>query len=486
VSAATDTLQRWARDPVAYVREVFGVEPDDWQADALRAVATNTRVGMSACKGPGKSAVLAWCGWWFVSTRPLANVVAISITEANLRDGLWKELSLWLARPRAAWLRETFRQTAERITANEAPQSWWISARAFPQSADQTQQANTIAGIHGKHVLVLLDEMGDYPDGVLAAAEGVFANSGIDEAKIAAAWNPTRTEGPAYRVCTRDRQRWHIVHITGDPEHPKRSPRISIEWARQQIDDWGRDNDWVRVNVLGEFPRTVSDKLLGPDEVQAAMERDADPRGLEFEASAWGLDVARQGDDRSVLRERVGQVAFRPFVWRNLEGVPLAQRVAHILNESKRKPDYLFIDMTGGWGTSPYDHLKLLGWGDILVPVEFAGGADDEKYNNKRTEMWCRMAQWIKKGGCLPSDDAGLAGELTVPTYRYRASGKHTTFCLESKEEMRSRGIPSPDEADALACTFHTERLVKKSWDLRLDQRKNSHKMVTEYDSYAS
>lgn len=453
------TVEAWRSDPVRFVRDVFGAEPDEWQERALRAAAVDPRVGLSACKGPGKSCVEAWIIWWWEYTREDAQAICTSITEMNLKDGLWKELAFWYAK--APVLQRAFELGALRIVHRERPKTWWVSARSWPQNADQTQQANSLAGFHGPACMVVLDEMGDYPDGVVVAAEAVFANEHLSEAKLVAAWNPTRTDGPAHRVCTKDRKRWTIISITGDPDDPKRSPRISKAWAQSMIDDWGRDNDWVRVNVLGLFPRSAEDKLLGADDITAAMGRDLPERVIMNEASIWALDVARYGSDRSVLRERCGPVAFRPTTWRGLDGPTLAQKVSHVLNDAERKPDYLLVDV-GGVGASAFDHLGLLGWKPVLIPVDFGGSADDERFADKRAEMWWRMAKWVKAQGCLPADSGVLAGELTAPTFKFGVRGKRTVFILESKEQLRARGVASPDEGDSLAMTFFRDVFPKR------------------------
>jgi hypothetical protein len=457
-------IQSWYNDPVTFVKQMFGIVPDDWQIDYLNHIALGPepRTGASACKGPGKTCAEAWAIWWFVYTRPDAQVICTSITADNLRDNLWKELSLWYSKAPA--LQHAFEIRGERIVSRTRPKTWFCAARSWPQDADQTRQADALAGFHGKHVMFVLDEMGSYPLGVLMAAEAIFSNKDVDEAKLIAAWNPTSTQHAAYHVCTRDRGRWNIINISGDPEDPKRSPRISKDWAQGLIDLFGRDNDYVRVNVLGLFPLVGEDKLLGPDQVAAAQKRDVPLRALDGEASVWGLDVARFGGDRSVLRERCGPVAMRPHVWRQLDGPSLAQRVVNVLEHAKRSPDYLFIDVTGGAGASPYDHLVLMGWGHIAIPVEFGGSADDPKFCDKRTEMYWRMAHWLKKYGCLPKDSSELAQELTEPSFGYRTRAKLTRLALETKEELRRRGVASPDEADALALTFYQERTPKREF----------------------
>lgn len=465
---AVEAYRRWRADPVLWVRQVLKVEPDAWQVEALQSVAVNPRVGLSACAGPGKSALLAWVGLWWLDTHYDAQAICTSVTRDNLRDGLWKEIASWYGR--APQLQAALELQGQRLVHRERPDTWWMAARGWAKDADATAQATSLGGFHTKHPLFLLDEIGTLPDAVLVTAERIFTG-GEETARLVCAWNPETTTGAAYRISTRDARRWRVVHITGDPDDPRRSPRVNIEWARQQIEDWGRDNDWVRVNVLGQFPLRGADNLLGPDDIVRAQGRDTDPRTLANEASIWGLDPARSPNgDRSVLRERCGIVAFRPHVWRGLDGPELAQRVSHVLNQSKRQPDYLFVD-AGGVGASVVDHLRLLGWQSILVPVDFAGAPEDVRFHDKNAEMHWRCAEWVRKVGCLPLDCAVLASELTSRTFAYKARGKRTAYAVEAKQDLKDRGLPSPDEADALALTFAASHVPKRGMELDLNRR---------------
>ena len=450
---AIDDMSRWHDYPVEFVREAFGAEPDPWQLEALEAVAREPRVAMKACKGPGKSCVLAWTIWWFLSTRIDAQILVLSITKDNLKDNLWKELAYWYHK--SEFLQRSFTLSAERIKSREHPETWWVSARAFSQSADKEQQANTLAGMHAEHVMIVLDEVGDYPMGVVAAAEGIFANP--VEAKLVAAGNPTNVNGPLFFIVTRDASRWYCITITGDPDDPNRSPRISLEWALEQIAKYGRDNPWVMVNVLGLFPPVGANQLIGPNDVDLAQRRDANPMHFRSDAVVWGIDPAHLGDDCSVLVRRQGIVSFRPHVWRGLDGPKLADQIAIKLRRVEGGPDYpdaVFIDR-GGVGASCYDQLMRLGYGHVVMGIDFGWAADDpSRFADKRSEMWWQMADWTKKQpSCLPTDPE-LAAEMTAPTFEIDVRNRQTVFILESKKKMRARGIGSPDRADALALTF--------------------------------
>jgi phage terminase large subunit len=436
-------LDYWARNPVEFVRspQIFGVEPDRWQAKALKAFATSQRVAMKAAKGPGKTAVLAWIIWLFLATRPYSNVAATSVSGDNLRDGLWKELGKW--RGVSPFLTKAFEWTTTRIFAREAPSHWWASARQWSKSADAQRQADTLAGLHADHMLFVIDEAGGVPRAVAATAEAALA-TGV-ETKYVIAGNPTHTDGPLWDACSQHRHLWNVLEITGDPDDPNRSPRIGLQWARQQIEMYGKDNPWVQVNVFGRFPPQSLNALLGPDEVNEAMRRNPPIDQWEWSQRRLGIDVARFGDDRTVIFPRQGLMTYNPIVMRGVRTTDIAARVMYV--KEKFASELELIDDTGHWGHGIIDNLIAAGYGPI--GIQFHGPANDQRYKNRRAEMWLEMADWVKRGGALPQIPE-LVGELTSPTYTF-TGGK---FVLEDKDQVKERLGRSPDLADALALTF--------------------------------
>ena len=450
----------WRYDPVAFVKAAFGAHPDKWQEDALRSVAQNKRIAMSACKGPGKSCLMAWITLWFLFTRPHCNIVCVSITSDNLRDGLWKEIAYWMSK----WppLNQMFEFAAERIKCREFPNTWWVSARSFPRSADENTQNATLAGLHAESLMIVLDEIGDYPDGVLAAAEPIFANP-TGEKRLVVAGNPLRTDGPLFRIVNNPKG-WDVIKITGDPDDPKRSPRIDIEWARAEIEKWGRDHPWVMSNILGEFPPASSDQLIGQTWVNNAVARTLPIHHQFTEAIVWGLDVARFGDDETCLVSRTGNFVDRPIVWRHQDGTKIGDLVSRQIREAEdegKAPDCVFVDV-GGIGASVFDRLTALGWEDTIQPVDFGSSPTDSRFLNKRAEMWSEMAQWVKKSDSVLPKDNTMVAELCAPKFFFKANQRQTKMGLESKDDMKRRGVGSPNRADALALTF-AEYVNKKS-----------------------
>ncbi len=450
---ASARVQRWRDDALAFVRECIDVEPDAWQAEALLAISRpdTERMAMKACKGPGKTAVLAWIILWFLVTRPYCKIACTSITAENLSTNLWPELAKWIAR--SAFLQHVVEWTKTRLVVREAPERWFAVARAWSQSADSQQQAEALAGIHADHVLFVLDESGGMPQALMTTAEAVLATG--KETKIVQSGNPTSIDGPLYRACVTDRKLWHVVTITGDPDDPQRSPRIKVDWARQQISQYGRDNPWVKINVLGEFPPSSLNALLGPSDVDAAMLRIVPASAYDWAQVRIGVDVARYGDDRTVIFPRQGLQAMQPYVMRHTHGSAVSADIATaVMNVcSKFRTKAVLMDATGGWAAGARDLLVVAGYQPIEVqfhaPCRTIDGKEP-KYKNRRAEMHFGLSEWVKGGGSLPNLPE-LVGELTTPTYTVREDGK---FQIEAKEQVKERLGRSPDLADALALTF--------------------------------
>lgn len=277
----------------------------------------------------------------------------------------------------------------------------------------------------------------------MAAAEAALAS--CEDGHIVQAGNPTHLEGPLYRACTSERALWHVTEITADPDDPRRSSRVRPEWAREQIQKYGRDNPWVLVNVFGKFPPGSLNTLIGPDECRAAIKRSYRAEDVAASARVLGVDVARFGDDASVIFPRQGLVAHQPLKFRNLDGIQGAGAVARKWTDWMA--DAVFIDDTGGWGASWIDNLRRLGRQPI--GVGFAGRPNDTRYENKRTEMYFEAVEWIKSGGALP-DIPELVAALSQTTYSFRGD----RLLLEPKDQVKSRLGYSPDDADAFALTF--------------------------------
>lgn len=442
------------RGILRFVDEQFKVTLDPWQEKALLLFESpkreDRRVSLQACVGPGKSAILAFCGHWFLSCQgsrgehPKGLVTAI--TGDNLKDNLWAEFAKW--RGRSEYLKGAFTITSTRLFANDFPETWFIGTRSWPKTANADELGKTFSGLHSEYVLAEIDESGAIPTGVLRAAEQALSRCKFG--KVLQAGNPISLDGMLYAAATQLRHLWQIIKVTGDPDDPNawvHSPRAgaeAIEWAREQIATYGRDNPWIKSYILGEFPPASLNSLLSLEQVEAAMAREVKPEEYNWSQQRLGVDVARFGDDRTVIFPRQGIKAFKPVVMRNVRTTDIAARV---LRAFTKFGEMAFIDDTGHWGHGVIDNLTVAG--APVVGVVFSDKGIDPRYYNRRAEMHFSMAEWVKNGGALPKIQS-LVAELTTPTYTFKGGG----VLVEPKDLVKKRLGRSPDLADGLALTF--------------------------------
>lgn len=235
-------------------------------------------------------------------------------------------------------------------------------------------------------------------------------------------------------------------------------PEAEVEAARREMGpaQWAQEMEC-------DFSASSPNVLIESEVVREAAARDAKPPEYQWAAPVLGVDVARGGNDASVIIRRQGRVAFRPKLYRKVDTMTLASLVAE---EAVRvKAQRIFVDGTG-IGGGVVDRLRSLG----LAPFEvgFGNKSPDPGCKNMRAFIWKRMGEWMKEG-CIP-DDVGLIAELSAVTKSYDAQSRLT---LEAKEDMEARGLPSPDRADALACTFampDVPRELVVGWSTTLDR----------------
>lgn len=449
-----DRLQIWREDPVRFAREEFGIKPDAWQSEALMAFASPSsakfRLALKACAGPGKTLILGICGLNFLTCygelgeHPMG--AAISITEDNLKMNLWPQFSKLQNLSRlngSGFVANAFTCTKSRIFSKDHPNTWFIEARSFSKDSNPDEQGRTLSGLHAKRVLFLIDESGDIPTAVGKAAEQALSN--CTWGRIVQAGNPTSTEGMLYAATQRLRDQWHVITITGDPDDPQRSPRIDLEWATAQIKQYGRDDPWVMAYILGQFPPNAINSLLSIEDVERAIKRMYRPEQLEGSQKRLGIDVAREGLDKTSLFPRWGLQAFKPVQMSNAKGHDVAARA--MVAKENWNWELCFVDDTGGYGSSVCDSFTQASISHI--PVNFGSKPMDARYFNRRSEMLFKMAEWIKTRGALP-DIASLRQEMPALKYTFK-QGK---FAVIEKDQIKKTIGHSPDDCDALALTF--------------------------------
>jgi len=445
-------LKRWHDDPVEFYNDVLRekYEPlDPWQVEALRALAERDRVAFVASKGVGKSFLEAVAGFWWMVTRKKAQVICTSITASNLRSGLWKELNgLYTS---SKLLQYLFVFNSERVEAKEDPKQWFMEARSWRDRVDAVEQAQALAGLHGPAMMWLGDEAGSYGHAIVASGSAMMANvvpgSGR-EGKMLLGGNPTDPKGPLWDIA-RDPENWKTIRINGDPDNPKRSQRIGLEWAKQEIAKHGRENPWVRVSVLGEFPEVGFKNLLGPDDIDKAKRRHYGEPDFQYAQKRLGVDVALHGDDATVICLRQGLRCGQFVEMRTDDPDKIADRVALAVERSNA--EVVYLDKTG-IGVSVFHALKTRRI--RVVGVDNSQSPVDDRYLNSRAEQWCSLANWVKSGGWLPVGYDALEKDLMAPEYTYKTVNKQSKIMIQPKDEIKKILGRSPDYGDALALTF--------------------------------
>jgi hypothetical protein len=488
---AARVLRSWReeRGILRFIDEQFHATPDPWQEETVLEFADprseRKRISMQACTGPGKTAVESWCAWWFMATQgdqyAHPKGLATSITGDNLKGNLWAELAKWQGV--SEFLSEVFVWTATSIFCKDHPATWRLEARTWPKTANAEVQGQTFSGLHSPFPFVIIDESGGIPTTVLRAAEQALSTCIFG--RILQGGNPISLEGMLHAAAHELRDQWKIVKVTGDPDDPKAwvySKRVGpgpLAWAKLQIKQYGRDNPWVQAYILGKFPPAAINALLSAEDVEIAMARRIRPENYSFSQKRLGVDVARFGDDRSVIFPRQGMASFKPAVMRTARTTDIAARAANAF--VKWNAELILVDDTGHWGHGVIDNLITGGY--PAIGVQFNDKALNVRYFNRRAEMWIEMAKQVKAGLMLP-DIPELAAELYTPTYTFH-QGK---FLLEEKEQIKARLGRSPDLADALALTFALPDMPSDAIAQIRGERSGGRgvgKVLTDYEPFA-
>ena len=420
--------------------------PDVWQKDilikvrdGLMSLSEALRFAVASGNGPGKSALAAWLILWALSTFEDTKGIITSNTESQLKTKSWPELAKWY---NLFIAKHWFKFTATAIFSSD-PQhekTWRIDQIPWTE-----HRSEAFAGMHnkGKRILIIFDEGSGIPDKIWEVTEGALTDEDTEILWFVFG-NPTRNNGKFHGCFHGNRHRWITKQI--DIRTSKLTNKKEIQ---QWIEDYGEDSDFVRIHVKGEFPN-VSDRQFIPHSfVQMARGVELNPTSYNFAARIISVDPAYTGGDETVIGLRQGNM-FKVLARypKNDDDFTMAGYVAKF--EDEEKADAVFVDF--GYGTGIVSGGKQLGRKWILVP--FGGESGDPAYLNKRAEMWGKMKEWLRDGGTIP-DDPVLAGELVGPEYYVKATGGSAgKIVLESKEDMKRRGLSSPNRADCLALTF--------------------------------
>lgn len=433
-------VERYYDDPVLFVREVLGQEPDEWQGEALMKIARRKRkISIRSGHGVGKSTFASWAAIWFICTRYTCKVVITAPTSSQLYDALFAELKAQMKKL-PDYIYEMFEVKTDRVEHKGAPQEVFISART-----SRAEQPEAMQGIHADNVLLIADEASGVPEAVFEAAVGSMSG---EHACTLLLGNPTQSSGLFYDTHHRLKGEWETMRVSCED-----SSRVSKDFIEEVKSTYGENSNAFRVRVLGEFPLADDDTVIPISLLEAAKVRDIKPS--QSAVTVWGLDVARFGSDRTVLTKRKGARLIEPqTVKRNLDTMQVAGFVLNEWNEAPAhmRPAEICVDVIG-LGAGVVDRLLELGLPVVAVNVSEAPAMND-KFLNLRAELWFKGKDWFEKRvASIEVADDKLVDELAMVRYSFTSNGK---IKVESKDEMkkRTRDKSSPDLADSFLLTL--------------------------------
>lgn len=429
--------------------------PDTWQYEFLTKLGAEVqargfdghtavepiRFATSSGHGIGKSVMVAWLVDWLMSTRPHCQGTVTANTITQLKTKTWAAIQTWTSLCKTGhW----FTVNSERMYRIGHGPSWFCA-----QQSSKEENSEAFAGQHAASStsFYIFDEASAIPDPIHEVAEGGLTDG---EPMMFQFGNATRSTGKFYQACFGSmRHRWNPVIIDSRTSRFTNKALIA-EWAQ----DYGEDSDFFRVRVLGMPPSASDLQFIDNATVSAAQKRPVVV--LPDEPLVAGLDLARGGSDECVFRFRRGMDArsippIRVPGQQARDSMKLVTLAAEVLSRDYQgqRIAKLFVDATGGSIGGPVaDRLRQLGHSQV-VDVQFGGESPDPKIANMRAYMWSKLRDWLPRGAI--DNTPALETDLTGPGYHH---DKQDRLLLESKEQMKKRGLDSPDDGDALALTF--------------------------------
>lgn len=451
--------------------------PRRWQAEDIKKLADHVQEqsyrhsqglplkvwqeARSSGRGPGKSAKFGMVAHWHMSTHIGSTTIVTANTESQLRSRTFPEYARWFGSAinshwfdsetmrivPAGWLQDLVRKTPEEGGLGIDPKYWFCAGQTW--SADNP---DAFAGVHNPYGLLLqMDEASGIPSKIWEVSEGFFTEVNPYRFWMAASQMRNR-QGRLFELFNDEKMGagWDLRTLS-----TRGMEGVDQTVVEAQIARYGIDSDFVRVEIMGLAPQTSEDQFIPWDAVKAAQTNELVP---DYGAPmVLGIDPAPRG--KTSWRFRQGRNAkdccgaATHGSWAGLDNVQIAERVLDL--DRKYKPDDICIDF--GMGTGVIDILRRKRLHGRLHEVKFGAAAYDKssEYATHAIELWGLMRDWLP-GGMLEKDDGtkgSMSQQLTDRGWRWSGREDNKKI-LETKEDLQSRGVKSPDDADALACTF--------------------------------
>jgi phage terminase large subunit len=427
------TVEELKDNPVFFVEDVLRRKLWDRQKEILNAIHDHNRVAIRSGHGVGKTYTMAGAALWFLCTNKDSIVVTTAPTFRQVSEILWREI-------RQAYNGARFNLGGEVFTTKLEINDRWFAIGI------SSKDANRVQGFHAKKILILCDEAAGIDEKIYTGLEGLMSNEG---AKMVLIGNPTSLAGTFYSSFRNPL--WHTIHISSYDSPNVREGRmiipglVSKDWVDERAKEWGEESPLFFSKVMGQFPEQGSDTLIPLNKIEAAIDREVPNKGH----TVIGVDVARYGTDKTVFILRHGHKVIGIEKYSSQSTVATSKRLEKFMNMYD-DPVTRIDDIGIGGGVvdqllDTYPNIIAINVGNAPMEV-----ANEEKFKNLRAESYWHLRELFEQDRISIPDDGELISQLANLKYKYTPGG----IQIESKDDMRKRGLSSPDCADALALCF--------------------------------
>lgn len=462
-------LKEWKNSPLQFVTECIGATPSKQQAHALRILPKTKRLSIRSGHGTGKDAFAAWAAIWFSSTRTYPKVPCVAPTAHQLQDVLWSELSKWIRQSKVA---SEFVVQKDKIFHKAAPKEWWMRALSPSVKATKEEQAETLAGLHADHMLIIGDEVSGISDPTFVPLEGAMTQP---DNKVILIGNMTKNTGYFFNTHFHPTtsQKWTKLHWDS-----RKSELVTEDMIEYFRDNYGEGSNVWRIRVEGNPPLDDENTFVplswATQCVGNTIEVDPD----------WPLylsvDVARYGEDDSIILPRRGMKISR---WDRFHGNHTLNLSHHVVrNFTDMEASGACIDEIGvGGGVVDWLQNDPRGLGQKVIGLKYTDASSDKmKWHRLRDELWDKVRTLLMHSRLdLPDETVKmfgkdwnighlLANELAGPKYKLDNNG---AIQIESKLDMKARGVKSPNIADALVMSEYFNNVAFALWGKREKER---------------
>lgn len=430
-SQQIQNLNKAMNNPVWFCQTVLKVQTIyDYQKAVLGALASSQKVAWRSGHGVGKTAAAAWAVLWFLFTRPNSKVITTASSWRQVSKQLWPEIHHWLRQAdlEAIGLKQDRIEPLNLMIKLEA--DWFATGEASDEPAK-------MEGFHAPSIFYVVDEGKTVPDLTYEALEGALTNAQGEAKQLVISTPPPQMAGYFYSIFSRKVSDYQLFHTRCQD-----SPLVSQDWIEARKREWGEDSPVYQTRVLGEFAESGEDLLIALKWIEAAVEKQVEEGPKEI-----GVDVARFGDDRTEFCVRIGRRVSRLLSFGKEDTMQITGRLKLLIDEEK--PAITRIDEIGV-GAGVLDRLNEQGYDVEGINVGEKAN-DSEKFINLRAEIYWGLRERFQQGDISIPNDDDLIAQLSNIKYKYTSRGQ---LQIESKDEMKKRGLKSPDKADALVLAF--------------------------------